>query len=114
MHIARGGSWLFLKPLNHNIMSKYIDADKLITEINRRMNENCELAEKTPMFAQRAVEDYGILAFIEALQQEQPEVDLEKEAVSFCFDNGINISPGQAKNIVRHFYELGLKARKEE
>lgn len=56
---------------------RYIDAEKLITEIKRRMNENYELAEKAPMFSHRAVEDFGILAFIEALRQErqeQPEV----------------------------------------
>lgn len=47
------------------------------------------------------------------IQQESSEVDLEKEAVSFCFDNGINISPRQAKNIARHFFELG-RARNEQ
>lgn len=57
------------------------------------------------------------------LQQEQPQVadaskmdqtELDMEAVSFCYDNGINISPRQAKNIARHFYELGKNARKED
>lgn len=46
-------------------------------------------------------------------KQEQKEVDLEKEAVSFCFDNGINISPRQAKNIARHFWNRGFNERKE-
>lgn len=41
-------------------------------------------------------------------------VDLEKEAVAFCFDNGINITPYQATRIARHFYELRFNARKEE
>lgn len=41
------------------------------------------------------------------------EVDLEKEAVAFCFDNGINITPYQATRLAKHFYELGLNARKE-
>lgn len=47
------------------------------------------------------------------LQQEQPEVDLEKEIDSFFpesyFENAINFD--NAIDIARHFYELGLKAR---
>lgn len=44
----------------------------------------------------------------------EPEVDLERDAVQFCFDKGLNVTPYQAKTIARHFFELGLKARKEE
>ena len=44
----------------------------------------------------------------------KPEVDLERDAVQFCFDKGLNVTPYQAKTIARHFYELGLNARKEE
>lgn len=40
--------------------------------------------------------------------------DFERDAVSFCFDNGLNTTPFIAKTIARHFYELGLNARKEE
>ena len=53
-------------------MNKYIDAEKLITEIDRRMTENCKLAEKAKCFGDRAVEDNDILALIASLQQEQP------------------------------------------
>ena len=53
---------------------KYIDADKLIAEIERRMTENCKLAEKAKCFGDRAVEDNDILALIESFQQEQPQV----------------------------------------
>jgi len=35
--------------------------------------------------------------------EEKPSRDLENEAVSYCFDNGINISPRQATNFARHF-----------
>ena len=35
--------------------------------------------------------------------------DFEKEAVAFCFDNGINVTPHQAGMIAKHFYELGFK-----
>jgi phage terminase small subunit len=55
-----------------NIMEKFIDTEKLIAEIERRMSENCELAEKAKAFGHRAVEDNDILALIEQLQQEQP------------------------------------------
>ena len=93
-------------------MSKYIDAEKLITEIKRRMNENYELAEETPMFSHRAMEDYGILAFIEALQQErqeQPKVDLEAEIYKL-YDGEYH----DTEDVARHFYELGRNARKED
>ena len=47
------------------------------------------------------------------VKEEQQEVDFDRDAVSFCYDNGINISPRQAKTIALHFYGLGLSARKE-
>lgn len=50
----------------------------------------------------------------EFLYGKQPEVDLEKDAVSYCYDNGINISPRQAKGIARHFWNKGYNARKEK
>lgn len=34
--------------------------------------------------------------------------DLERDAVSFCFDNGLNTTPHTAKTIAKHFYELGM------
>lgn len=51
------------------------------------------------------------------LMQEQPEVDLEKEYKEYVEDDPVfrkltNRNVGLA--IARHFYELGLKARKEE
>lgn len=84
---------------------KYIDAEKLIKAIEDK-GLDCSFALK--------MERLDTLALIDELQQEQPEVDLERDAVSYCYDNGINISPRQAKGIARHFYELGLNATKEE
>ena len=52
--------------------------------------------------------------------KQQPEVDLEKEIVSICETYGITkyldaeLGPHDIKNIARHFYELGLNARKED
>ena len=33
--------------------------------------------------------------------------NIQTEAVQFCFDNGINLSPHQAEEIARYFYNLG-------
>lgn len=54
------------------------------------------------------------------LQQEQPEVDLEKEIERVVeqynsLANGSRVmKPSGIEKIARHFYELGLNARKEE
>jgi hypothetical protein len=39
--------------------------------------------------------------------------DFERDAVSFCIDNGLNITPRIAKTIAKYFFELGLKYKKE-
>ena len=39
--------------------------------------------------------------------------DFERDAVSFCFDNGLNTTPFIAKTIARHFYELGRNTKKQ-
>ena len=53
-----------------------------------------------------------LLSFISDLEKSLPEkvADdkvLEVEAVSYCFDNGLNISPRVATDFARHFYGLG-------
>ena len=92
---------------------KYIDADTLIAEIDDRLHCNGafdEVGDYAWHYDQGMVDAYNhIKDFITSLRHEQPEMDLEKEAVSFCFDNGINISPRQAKSIARHFYNLALE-----
>lgn len=42
------------------------------------------------------------------------DADLERDAVSFCFDNGLNTTPHIAKTIAKHFFELGFQAQKGE
>lgn len=119
-------------------MSKYIDADRLIAEIERLMSENCKLGKKAECFSHRAVEDNAILALVESLQQEQPEVDLEKvtnysrinklpegfdkEWLKYYHnDNEYNSAkfhhtPTVEREyiIARHFWFKGYNARKEE
>lgn len=92
-------------------MSKYIDAEKLIErleEMKRAEYENCGGVNSKTGALQEVQE------LIASLQQEQAEVELERDAVQFCFDKGLNVTPYQAKTIAHHFYELGLNARKEE
>lgn len=123
-------------------MNKYIDADKLIAEIERRKyevfptNDGKVRACSTPDQLQ-----YGWLnaltwvhRLIASLQQEQPEVDLEKEMQEEYYKYAIyesgsisgegyqleeqghyecNLTRKEFKDIARHFYELGLNARKE-
>ena len=56
---------------------------------------------------------------IDSLQQEQPEVDFETEYAKFTNDPdeleyAFPIDLADYKDFARHFYELGLNARKEE
>lgn len=117
-------------------MSKYIDAEKLQAEIERlrdklmwgscgaliQVETNCkneaynELLEIITSLQQEQPEGGSSEKPNDHLseKQKQPEVDLERDAVQFCFDKGLNVTPYQAKTLARHFYELGLNARKKE
>ena len=101
---------------------KYIDADLL----RERIGKNQYVIE--PMFLkgddsyyEGEYDSYNrILSIIDSLQQEQQEVDLEKEIERVVENynslaNGSKVmKPSGIEKIARHFYELGLKARKEE
>lgn len=91
---------------------KYIDADKLRAEIERRRLQN------------RYIDTEGyeneLLEIIDSLQQEEPEVDLEKEIDRVIADYSFTktIDSGGFKTtildypkIARHFYELGKNAK---
>ncbi len=92
---------------------KYISAEKLIAEIERRIANGqdgygCNLK--------------AIIPFIDSLQQEQPEVDLEKEIqehIKECLDikfptTDIELIKKDVAYTARKFYELGLNAKKEK
>ena len=98
-------------------MTKYIDAEKLIVEIERqKIGYNTDGNHAAEYETCKK-----ILNITNSLQQEQPEVDLEKE-----FEDYLDNVEGQprmwhpdeqiewAKDIARHFFELGIKAGKEE
>lgn len=91
-------------------MNKYIDAEKLKTHIQYLIKkDNYELFDVPEL-----------LSFIDSLQQEQSEVELNEETLRKefhtidrqCFEEGIE-GWQREKLIARHFYELGLNARKE-
>ena len=89
-------------------MTKYIDAEKL-----KRFVESIGLTPQKSADYNEGRDDVKmmVLDFIDSLQQEQQEVDLERDAVQFCFDKGLNVTPYQAKTIASHFYELGKNSK---
>jgi len=140
---------------------KYIDADKLIAEIERRydnMLNRAKLDSENANYWNGKADAYrAIYDHIDSLQHEQPtkgydekylnekiakakkswdgvdvdkymdeirggkheqpEVDLEKEVTHFVDDDKILskfVKYDDALLIARHFYKLGLNARKEE
>ena len=141
-------------------MMKYIDADKLIAEIQKLRSETC-ISESDDYYEYAKSEIIDIInslqqeqpirgphteSWIEEtkqelqheeelldmrletlkrirdkknqFQQEQPEMELEKEIAQTYRDGGVtdtsNMDHIDYENIARHFYELGLNARKEE
>ena len=96
---------------------KYIDAEKLIAEIERR------LVKYDPIYTSAGSELKELLSFITSLQQEQPEVDLEKafahEYAIYHLPTFILASLVNGPELIdfiyktaRHFYELGLNSKK--
>lgn len=105
---------------------KYIEADKLKEEIKRQMNveiEECHKSKHPQLFKFGRVNALeNLIPFIDSLQQEQPEVDLENEInavwnprFNLGWDEHSALSMNHAgfASIARHFYELGLNARKD-
>lgn len=102
-------------------MAKYIDAEKLKAEIEKRydnMLERAKLDSDNANYWNGKAEAYrAIYDHIDSLQQEQPKVDLEKEVTRFVSDDNILsrlVKYDDALLIASHFYKLGLNARKEE
>lgn len=108
---------------------KYIDAERLRAEIEKRKQVHFDdyFIKKSGNSA-----DYGasnalanVISLIDSLQQEQSEVDLEKE-VSKWWDASFQepdfkfrkhqahiVSNNEIIKLAKHFYELGINARKE-
>ena len=106
-------------------MSKYIDAEKLIAEIDRRIKYQLTCIENEYRLSGKAEEEiifeYNSLSnFINSLQQERPGVNLEKEIEKYYYDRFAFISSAHnptlniLTDIANYFYELGINARKEK
>lgn len=108
-------------------MNKYIDAEKLIAEIKRRMESHRKAsADGYIIDPNRLDEDEDILSFVTSLQQEQPKVDLDAdiEMEWDSFNKHLNKFGEESEEVVwlnwlsfvdiaNYFYNLGLNARKE-
>lgn len=107
---------------------KCVDADKLKELIDEKWKE---LADKNVKVGggkwDAEISTYlSVLRLIDSLQQEQQEVDLEKEMTAYIerhfhirYDETLEVgndplTTHDFEEIAHHFYELGLKARKEE
>ena len=102
---------------------KYIKADKILALIDAKIQE---LGLSGSTWVGRSVL-HDLRSDITSLQQEQSEVDLEREIRDYfskwdydpyhcviTMDNDIVATLSSILTVARHFYELGLKARKEE
>ena len=91
-------------------MSKYIDADKLIANLER---QNIDKKVIEP-----------VIRIITSLQQEQPEVGLEKELEQWRHEHfrgkldgnymGDYLERSSQLELARHFWNKGYNARKED
>lgn len=104
-------------------MTNYIPADKLIAEIRKLLIPTVHDRDYDEWEHGRDSGFIQAISIIESLQQEEPEVDLEKEMEEHVmhmpfndFANDSEVSDGMewVKAEFLHFYELGLNARKEE
>ena len=100
---------------------KYIDSEKLIAEIERRIEETKSMKPAFDQFWAGQISAFkGAIKIAESLQQEQPEVDFEKELDRIWFDNKLGnyfdndaLDYAHIKTLCKHFYELGFKAGKK-
>lgn len=92
---------------------KYIDADRLKAEIEKHIKEVKDAAERfTPnmgFFDAKLSGIYDVMAIIDSLQQEQPDVDIREEIKKLEFI-GSN-DDRDILHVAKHFYELGLKVK---
>jgi len=101
-------------------MRRYIPAKKLIEYIKSRRDSALErqknlerIGQETVLNEMIAAELNRLISFIDSLQQEQPEVDLEKEVEKYLLDNADFVTKSTSKEMVntlaRHFAEWGRK-----
>ena len=96
-------------------MNKYIDASKLIHDLEERILAYLEGYAEGDAYRKDAIETLlKDVKYQLSFQQEQPEVDLDEE-IYFWIEGGGLIYPmsnkekNNIKDTARHFYELGRK-----
>lgn len=103
-------------------MMKYINVEKLIEEIERFSTTMYNDGTYGDDLANCAL-DYVLEEIIPSLQQEQSEVNIEKEIdkmwkIDFNLGwdkySALSINHEGFSHIAKHFYELGLNAKREE
>lgn len=107
-------------------MEKYIDADKLkelISQVEKEFIEKSETKGYTTLEYRHKAEGLHLaLQFIDSLQQEQLEVDLEKEIEwewvhrekqEIDLIECAEMDKEAFVRFARHFYELGLNGKEE-
>lgn len=94
---------------------KYIDADKLIAEIEKWRDKAKEKYNESTYSMGRCDALAEFRNHIVSLQQEQPEVDLEKEIKDkYSRDTSTLKTREQYAKLARHFWNKGYNARKED
>ena len=98
---------------------KYIDSEKLIAEIRiihqLLEHRDVRLNQVKKIRTECMIEFCKcILDVVTSLQQEQPEVDLEREIkIAKNADRYLALDKGRLiEEIARYFYELGINAKK--
>lgn len=96
---------------------KYIDSEKLIAEIKRRIEIN-ERKKRTEFGDGVYSTCKDFLSLITSLQQEQPEIDFDEAYKSYMESRKDDLSGNAVtvnmKDLARYCYELGLNTRKQE
>lgn len=91
-------------------MAHLIDKDALVAEIEKRRDEHFDSAGSPS--SEYCYEDDEILSIIDTF--ESKEVDLEKEINDYHITKKPTVWFNTLEDIAKHFFELGLKAQKEE
>ena len=98
-------------------MTKYIDAEKLI-KFKEALADIIVSSQGICTYQDcKDIAEKEALLLIATLQQEQPEVDLEREIIKYKVpfsDEREYLNEDTLDAIAKHFYELGLNARKEK
>lgn len=99
---------------------KYIDSEKLIAKLTKlqfTLNASYRKPQSDNIVRAISFEYDDILSLVDSLQREQPDADLDREIIKYKVpfaDEREYLNETTLDTIARHFYELGLNARKGE